>query len=167
MCQTWETSRNKLKKYSVSKIVFTFFTVRINCSCDQKMFANSSALNFKSFSQSPEHFLSQYVRTVSEIKYHCWKCYSIDFIYLKLTFSIIFGQLLVFTYVLGIECFGKNEQLLYFFVACWYYFCQLCCYCKNYDTRSSSKYLFTSFIRARDGFLLKCLLKKGRKHSGG
>ena len=63
----WETSRNKLKKASVTKIVLTFhcfnklflpFTVLTNCSCDFKIFANSwpVASNFKSFSRSLEHF---------------------------------------------------------------------------------------------------------------
>ena len=52
-----ETSRSKLKKHSVSKIVLTF-TVWINCSSDHKIFANSlpSAPNFKSFSRSLEQF---------------------------------------------------------------------------------------------------------------
>ena len=57
MYKIWETSRNKLKKYSFSKL-FLAFTVRISCSCDLKNLANSwpSASNFKSFSQSVESF---------------------------------------------------------------------------------------------------------------
>ena len=48
--------------------MFLPFTLRINCSCHLKMFANShpSASNFKSFSRSLEKLFSQYVRT----KYH-------------------------------------------------------------------------------------------------
>ena len=46
--RSWETSRNKLKKHSVTK----------NCSSDLKNFSNSqpSASNFKSFFQSLEQF---------------------------------------------------------------------------------------------------------------
>ena len=57
--QIWETSRNKLKKHSVTKNcsdlpLFEY----LNCFSDLKNFANSrpSASNFKSFSQSLEHF---------------------------------------------------------------------------------------------------------------
>ena len=52
-----ETSRNKLKRHSVSKLQLPF-TIQVNCSSDLKIFANSwsSASNFKRFSRSLEEF---------------------------------------------------------------------------------------------------------------
>ena len=55
--------------------MYWHFTVRINCSSDLKHFINSqpSALNFKSFSSSIEHFFSlsrSELRTILETKYH-------------------------------------------------------------------------------------------------
>ena len=55
----WETSRNKLKNHSLTKNCSNLsVTVWINCCSDLKNFANfwPSASNFKSFSQSLEHF---------------------------------------------------------------------------------------------------------------
>ena len=51
----WKTSKNKLKKYSVTKNCSDLFT---NCSSDLKSIANSrpSASNFKNFSRSLEQF---------------------------------------------------------------------------------------------------------------
>ena len=54
----WDTSRNKLKKEFCYKKLFWHFTVCINCCSDLNNFANfwPSTSNFKSFSQSLEHF---------------------------------------------------------------------------------------------------------------
>ena len=56
--QIWETSRNILKKHSVTKKLFWPFTLRTNCSIDLKIVANSRLLasNFKSFSRPLEQF---------------------------------------------------------------------------------------------------------------
>ena len=65
-----ETSRSKLKKHSVSKIVLTF-TVRINCSSDHRIFANSwpQPRLSKVFLSPLEKKFSQKVRTILETKY--------------------------------------------------------------------------------------------------
>ena len=58
ICKIYETSRNKLKKHSVTKKLFWPFTVWISCSSNLNFFENfrPSVSNFKSFSQSLEQF---------------------------------------------------------------------------------------------------------------
>ena len=64
------------------------FTVRINCSTDLKIFANSrpSASNFKSFSRSQEQFFLK----AGQNNY--WNKISLFFIYLILLFLLHLGQ---------------------------------------------------------------------------
>ena len=74
-CSNLSSLRNlqeQVKKAFCYQKLFWPFTVWINCSSDLKKISNSrlSALNFKSFSQSLNNFLSQYVRTILVTKYH-------------------------------------------------------------------------------------------------
>ena len=76
------------KVFCYQKLVWPF-TAWINCSSDFKKFANSlpSALNFKSFPPSLQHFFSQQARTILVTKYQSWKRKSFFTNYLKLNQS--------------------------------------------------------------------------------
>ena len=103
------------QKASCYQKLFWSFTVWINFSSDLKKFANSwlSALNFKSFSQSPEHFFL----TVDQNNFDNKISFLLGWKKLKLTLEMlrqVFSQVLV--------CFHTP----YYYPLLWkskYYFC--------------------------------------------